>query len=273
MRSVGPHRIANPLRGLVNHGQERRHGNCQQAVAVGGELLRPGAVHLDEAAGHWVATREIHQLVGEPVARDELVLRRSCIVRVHKEADPAHVVVTEERWQLVDFGVGVGIPVVVPEEGAQLAGGRALRREIARSVLEREIEYGLHRVAGGEARRPREVEDLAKHEELLLALALRVREHLRAELLPELVVDVLHGVDPEAVDAEISDPGLVDVDHPVHDGGVLGEQIVESEAVAVVGVLADECRVAAVVVERDVVEPAGNLEVLLVGIEPWSVWE
>ena len=49
----------------------------------------------------------------------------------------------------------------------------------------------------------------------LLPWLLRVREHLRPELLPELVVDVLHGVDPEAVDAEVADPGLVDVDHPV----------------------------------------------------------
>ena len=64
---------------------------------------------------------------------------------------------------------------------------------------------------------------------------------------------MLHGVDPgEAVDAEISDPGLVDVDHAVDDSWMLGEQIVESKEVPVVGVLADECRVAAVVVQGDV---------------------
>ena len=55
----------------------------------------------------------------------------------------------------------------------------------------------------------------------------------RAELLPELRVDVLHGVDAEAVDAEVLDPGLVDVDHPVDDLGPLGEQVVEAEEVAV----------------------------------------
>src|SRR5918997_187941 len=47
------------------------------------------------------------------------------------------------------------------------------------------------------------------------------------ELLPELVVDVLHRVDPEAVDPEVRDPLLVDVDHAVDDLVLLGEEVVE----------------------------------------------
>jgi hypothetical protein len=85
----------------------------------------------------------------------------------------------------------------------------------------------------------RRVEDLAEHEELALAVLAREPENLRAEPLPELVVDVLHRVDPEAVDAEVGDPRLVDVDHAVDDPGVLGEQVVQAE-VAVPRVLADE---------------------------------
>jgi hypothetical protein len=109
--------------------------------------------------------------------------------------------------------------------------------------------------------------DLAEHEEVTLALAARVREHLGPELLPELVVDVLHRVDAEAVDAEVADPRLVDVDHAADDPRVLGEQVVEAEEVAVLRVLADERRVAAVVVQGDVVQPGRLLEVLFGRVE------
>ena len=111
------------------------------------------------------------------------------------------------------------------------------------------------------------VEDLAEHEEVLVALLVGVVQDPRAEGLPELVVDVLHRVDAEAVDAEVLDPGLVDVRHPAHDAGVLGEQVVETEEVAVERVLAGEGRVAPVVVEPDVVEPERLLQLLLAGLE------
>ena len=77
-------------------------------------------------------------------------------------------------------------------------------------------------------------------------------EHRRRELLPELEVDVLGGVDPEAVDTEV-DPRLVDVLHALLDLGPLREQVVEADEVAVLGRLAGECRVAAVVVVDRVV--------------------
>jgi hypothetical protein len=84
---------------------------------------------------------------------------------------------------------------------------------------------------------------------------------------------MLHGVDPEAIDTHVRDPGLIDLDHAVDHSRMLGEEIVESEEITVVGVLADECRVAAVVVERDVVEPAGHLEVLLARLQHRGIWE
>ena len=156
----------------------------------------------------------------------------------------------------------------------------SLRREPARGVLEREVEDRLHLVVGrvvrGEALRGgvAAVEgDLAEHEEVRVAVGGGDRLHRRPELLPELVVDVLHGVDPEAVDVEVLDPRLVDVDHPVDHLGTLGEQVVEAEEVAVLAVLTDERRVAAVVVHRQVVEPGRRLEVLLGGVEHRVVGE
>ena len=141
--------------------------------------------------------------------------------------------------------------------------------------MEPEIQHGLHpvpcRVLGGE--RPAGVEHLPEHEELGFALAAGIGQHLRSEALPELVVDVLHGVDPEPVDAHLPDPGLVDVDHPADHLRVLGEQVVQTEEVAVVGVLTGEGGVAPVVVERDIVEPARHLEILLRGVQHRRVRE
>ena len=155
-----------------------------------------------------------------------------------------------------------------------LAGWPA-RCEVTRRFLEREVQHGLHPVLRCEVRREgfRGVEDLAEHEELALAVVAGELQHLRPEPLPEGVVDVLHRVDAEAVDAEVGDPVLVDVDHPLDHAGVLGEQVVQAEEVAVVGVLADERGVAAVVVQGHVVQPGRHLEVLFAGVEDRVVRE
>jgi hypothetical protein len=144
---------------------------------------------------------------------------------------------------------------------AQLVGRVGVGREVLGGLLEGEVEHRLDPVVGGEVRGERlgGVEHLAEHEELALAVLAGVGQHLGPEPLPELVVDVLHGVDAEAVDAEVADPGLVDVDHPLDDPGVLGEQVVQAEEVAVQGVLADKGGVAAVVVQGHVVEPGRHL--------------
>ena len=93
-------------------------------------------------------------------------------------------------------------------------------------------------------------------------MLLGVGEDVGSELLPELVIDVLHRVDAEPVHAEVPDPRLVDVRHAGHDRRVFGEQVVQAEEVAIEGVLAGEGGVAAVVVQRRVIEPGRNLEVL-----------
>jgi hypothetical protein len=86
--------------------------------------------------------------MGQPVTRQPFRVARSRIVRLDEEADPAHVVVAEERGQLVDVRVGVGVPVVTGEEGFEPACRLALGRERARRVLEREVQHGLHPVVG-----------------------------------------------------------------------------------------------------------------------------
>ena len=53
----------------------------------------------------------------------------------------------------------------------------------------------------------------------------------------------------------------MDVDHPIHHGGVLGEEVVQAKEVAVGRILAGEGRVAAVVIVDGVVEPGRNLDV------------
>jgi hypothetical protein len=205
-----------------------------------------------------VAAREVHQLVGELVTCQQFGLGRpGRVVVADEHPDVAHVVVAEERGQLGGVRVRVRVVIVVAEEGAQPVGRLRLRGEVARRVLEREVEHRLDavvgRVVGGEL--PRGVDDLAEHEEVRLALGLRVAHERGRELLPELVVDVLHRVDAEAVDLRLAHPRLVDVDHAVDDLRVLGEEVVEAEEVAVLRVLAGERRVPAVVVQRHVVEP------------------
>jgi hypothetical protein len=68
-------------------------------------------------------------------------------------------------------------------------------------------------------------------------------------------------------------PRLVDLDHALHHPRVFGEEVVEAEEVAVQRVLADERGVPAVVVDRHVVEPRRDLEVLLAGLEHRRVGE
>ncbi len=89
---------------------------------------------------------------------------------------------------------------------------------------------------------------------------MRVVEHLGRPLLPELEVDVLGRIDAEPVDSEV-DPVLVHVHEAVHDGGVLGHQVVEADEVAEGDRFACPGRVAAVVVQSRVVEPRRHLDV------------
>src|SRR5207245_4971379 len=90
--------------------------------------------------------------------------------------------------------------------------------------------------------------DLTEDMEVGNAPSPAAREHGRHEGLPEFRVHVLRGVDAEAVDAVLIDPGAVDADESLEHARVLGHQIIESEKVAEGRALAAEGRVAAVVV-------------------------
>ena len=260
MGGVGPEQVVVEVLGHPR-GEQRLPGVL---VAAG-----PGEALLVAVVDDGVAAREVHQLVPEHVPLNPFAVPGAGVVGHDHPAEPPHVVVAEEGRQLVHVGVGVGVPVVVGEERGQRVGRPACGRELPGRGLEGEVQHGLHAVGGGEVRGVAlgGVEDLAEHEELALAVLLGELQDPWPELLPELVVDVLHRVDAETVDPEVGDPLLVDVGHPVDDPGVLGEQVVEPEEVAVLRVLAGEGGVTAVVVERDVVEPGRHLEVLLGGVE------
>ena len=181
-----------------------------------GRLVTAGA---DEAllvavVRHRVAPRGEHQRLGELDAREVLGLALPSLpVEEHRRA--AHVVVAEERRQLVGVAVGVGVPVVLGEEVTQDVRGVALG-EVHALLLEAEVERRLELPRGRVLRHHRRVavEDLAEGEEVVVLDVLGLVEDGGHERLPELEVDVLHGVDPEAVDAEL-DPLLVDLAHAV----------------------------------------------------------
>ena len=251
-------------RGLVGADQVvvgvGRHGVGEHVLAgvlvaaVANEALLVAVVDDRLAAG------EEHEGVRQPGAGEQFgVAGAGLIDPLQEVADAAHVVVPEERRHGVGVAVGVGVVVVEGEEVAQAVGGRALGREAARRQLEGEVDGRLQLAGGGELAHERRaellVEHLAEGEEVVDAPRLGRREDVRAELLPELHVHVLGGVDAEPVDAELLDPERVDVDHPLDHLAALGPQVVEAEEVAVERVLAGEARVAPVVVEQRVVEP------------------
>ncbi len=175
--------------------------------------------------------------------------------------------VAEEGDLLVGVGlVGRVLPVVAEDRG-ELPRAAALGGVGAGRVLEGEVEGGVQAALGDVGRGDGGVGgvDLAEHEEVVAALLGGVGVQRGRPLGPELHVDVLHGVDPEAVDGEVLHPPLVDLLHAVDDLGTFGPQVVEAVEVAVGGGLAGPGGVAAVVVHRRVVEPGGHLEVLLGG--------
>ncbi len=214
-----------------------------------------------------VAATEEHQLVGEPVLGEELGVGGLRVVLVQEVPDAAHVVVAEEGDLFVGVGLVGRVLVVVAEDGRELLGAAALGGVGAGRVLEGEVEGGVEAplgdVGGGDGGVGGV--DLAVLEEVLAAVAGRVRVEGGGPLRPELHVHVLDGVDAEPVDVEVAHPALVDPLHAADDLGALGPQVVEAGEVAVGGGLAGVGGVAAVVVHRRVVEPGGDLGVLVGG--------
>src|SRR6202521_739953 len=87
--------------------------------------------------------------------------------------------------------------------------------------------------------------------------------HCRHEALPEFRIDMLGGVDAEAVNVVLFDPVAEYLDETAHHARILGHHIVEAEEITHRGTLATERRIAAVVIVDRVVQPFGNLGVLL----------
>lgn len=228
---------------------------------------RAGEALLVAVVDHRVAAAEEHQLVGEPVLLQQFGVAGLRSVLLQEGPDAAHVVVAEEGDLLVRVGLVGRVLVVVAEDRGELPGAAALGGVRAGRVLEGEVQGGVQAALGDVGRGDGGVGgvDLAEHEEVVAALLGGVGVQRGRPLGPELHVDVLHGVDPEAVDGEVLDPPLVDLLHAADDLGTLGPQVVEAVEVAVGGGLAGPGGVAPVVVHRRVVEPGGDLEVLLGG--------
>ncbi len=204
--------------------------------------------------------------MGEQVPPEQLAVRRAGVVLADEPADAAHVVVAEEGRQRGRVAVGVGVVVVARVELGEPRRPGSAAAERARRLLEGEVQRGVQPAARGVTAGHGGVAGvhLAEHEEALVAELGRVAVQGGGEALPELHVDVLGRVDPEAVDSGVTDPRLVDVGHPPDDLGALGPQVVEAGEVAVlVGLAAAEGGVAPVVVHRRVVEPGGGLHPLL----------
>ena len=197
-----------------------------------------------------------HFLIGNSGARGAHEIREAPVVVI---ADEGRELPRRPRAALVE-----GIPLEEPGQnlGPLRAGdGRAHRRR--KSEIEHRGQPVDPRVDGERPGVRALAVGLTEDMEVGNAPRLRAREHGRHEGLPELRVHVLRGVDAEAVDPVLVDPGAVDVDESLEHPRVLGHQIVEPEEVAEGRALAAEGRVAAVVVVDRVVEPIGNLEVLV----------
>ena len=266
---TGPSLPSGPPRtvlGVVQVDLAREHVLAGGLVAAGADEALLVAV-----VGHRVAAAGEHQRVGELDSLEVLGLALAVGREEHRRA--THVVVPEEGRQLVGVAVGVGVPVVLAEEVGEHTRRLALG-EVDALLLEPEVEGGLQLALGGELRHHRRVAvvDLTEGEEVVVLDLRRLGQDVRHELLPELDVDVLDGVDPEAVDAEV-DPLLVDVAHPLDDLGPLGEQVVEPGEVAVGRGLTGEGRVTAVVVHQRVVEPGRGLRGGVVTVEEGRVRE
>ncbi len=272
----GVHRVAGVEVGLGGGGV----GPDEVVVVVGRHPAREhvlAGVLVAAAAGEALLvavvddrlpTGEVHQRVGQSVALEDVVAAGQ------EGPDPPHVVVAEEGRARVGVGVGVRVVVVGGVEVTQ-PGGRAALGEAGAGALEAEVQGRVEAALGAELGQVGGVGvvDLAEGEEVVVADPLGLGAHGGRELLPELHVDVLDGVDAEAVDAEV-DPLLVDVDHPVDHLGLLGEEVVEADEVAVRRGLAGEGRVTAVVVARGVVEPGRHLDRrVLLGAEDRRVGE
>src|SRR6185369_272388 len=104
------------------------------------------------------------------------------------------------------------------------------------------VDPGVHRRVSGVHVASRDFAENMEIRDALLAGAGLNRGH---ELLPELGIDVLRGVDAEAVDSISGDPTAIDVDHPADHPRMLGENVVEPEEVAHQARFTAERRIAA----------------------------
>ena len=227
---------------------------------------RAGEALLVAVVDDRVAAREVHQRVRELVALRAARPRvaRGLSLRMNMP-DATHVVVAQEGREVVDVRVAVGVPVVVAEEVAQLGRSAASSRRSARrrpgTGSRGPLDVVVRHVVRGDRPRwsPRPPRRTCRSRACPAASRSARSQGANFCQNSSLTCFIVSMRKPSM--CEVPDPRLVDVDHAVDDLRVLREEVVEAEEVAVLGVLAGERRVAAVVVERHVVEPGRDLDV------------
>ncbi len=205
--------------------------------------------------------------MAEQRAPVQLVRRSARIGAGDEPAEPADIVIAQKGRQCARRRRPAFIERIAEEQPRQPRGRPAFRHGFGNRGLEREIEHRRQAIDAGVARAAPRIDlakrDLAENVEVRNAARCRACAHRRHERGPEFGVHMLSGVDAKAVDPEPVDPAAVNLDHPGDDARMLGHQIVETGKIAHGRAFALKGRVAAIVIEARIVEPAGLLHPLL----------
>ena len=210
------------------------------------------------------AAQEVEKAVTEEIAREELRALGTALLLDLQRRSP-DVVVPEEGDGRRRDAVAKSEVVVVTEPRRDAARARGASGVAHERVLQREVDDVRHAALAHERRECRSVglEDLSEDLERGDAGGAGSGTDLGHPGAEERAVDVLRGVDAEAVDLVGANPVAPDLREPVHDERLLGEDVVEPEEVSLLEAsrrARRELDVAAVVVAPDVVQPRRALE-------------
>ena len=220
--------------------------------------------HLVPVVDRGSPSQGVEKAVAEQIAREELRALATALL-LDLERRSADVVVPEEGDGCRRDAVREPEVVVVAQASRDAAcAGRAAGVAHER-VLQREVDDVRHAAFAHERRQRRSVglEDLAEDVEGRDAGSAGSGADLRHPRLEERAVDVLRGVDAEAVDLVGPNPVTPDACEAVDHERLLGEDVVEAEEVSLLEAArraGREVDVAAIVVPRHVVQPCRSLE-------------
>ena len=182
----------------------------------------------------YAAQREQH-VMGQEHAPQRFLIGNAGPQRAHEIREAPAVVIADESGQLQRSRRPTLVQSVVLEQARQHLGAGAATNTLTHRGRKGEIQHRRQpinpRVHGQQRRVHSRSVDLAENVEIRNPRGARARQHRRHELLPELRIDVLGGIDAEAVDPEALDPISVDTDEPLHHARILGHQVIEPDKV------------------------------------------